>query len=61
MSATLIYLIGYVIFVIGAAMGANMLGVSQRWIMIGVIILLGIGITTAATRTRRQEPPAEGR
>jgi hypothetical protein len=34
------------------------LGVSQTYIMIGAVILLGIGIFTAATRTRAKDPPA---
>lgn len=59
MSATLIYLIGFVVFIIGAAMAAHLAGMSQRWITVLVIVLLGIGITTAATRTRRPEPPGE--
>jgi hypothetical protein len=61
MSSTLLYLIGYLIFTTGAAIAAHWVGVPQRWIVVGVLILLGIGVTTAATRTRRPEPPAEQR
>jgi len=57
MSSTLMYLIGYVIFTTGAAIAAHWVGVPQRWIAVGVMILLGIGLTTAATRTHRHEPP----
>ena len=59
MSATIIYLIGFIVFTAGVAMAAHLAGMSQRWLTALVIVLLGIGITTAATRTRRPEPPGE--
>jgi hypothetical protein len=53
-----VYLIGYVIFVAGVAMGANLLGVPARWIGVMMLVLVGMGIFMGATRTKRDDPPA---
>jgi hypothetical protein len=54
----LLYLIGFVVFIAGLAWLATVAGISQTYIMIGAVILLGIGIFTAVTRTRSKDPPA---
>jgi apolipoprotein N-acyltransferase len=54
----LLYIIGFIVFIAGLAWLATALGLSQTYIMIGAVILLGIGIFTAATRTRAKDPPA---
>jgi positive regulator of sigma E activity len=53
----LLYLIGFIVFIAGLAWLATVLGVSQTYIMIGAVILLGIGIFSAAARTRAKDPP----
>jgi positive regulator of sigma E activity len=53
-----LYLIGFVVFIAGLAWLATTLGLSQTYVMIGAVILLGVGIFTAATRTRAKDPPA---
>jgi hypothetical membrane protein len=53
-----LYLIGFVVFIAGLAWLATVLGVSQTYVMIGAVILLGIGIFTAATQTRAKDPPS---
>ena len=55
MSFTL-YLIGYVILIVGLVIGANMLHVPPRWIGVGVVVLVGLGILTGVTNTRRRDP-----
>ena len=35
-----------------------MAGLATQWIAMGAIVLLGIGIVTAVSRTRRKDPPA---
>ena len=57
MSSYGLYLIGFVVLIAGLAYAASVLGVSQTWIIIGVIILLGIGIISGVTRTRRPDTP----
>ena len=53
-----LYLIGYAIFLAGVAWGLNVIGVPQLYISIAVVVLLGIGIFTGATRTRSKDPPS---
>jgi len=53
----LLYLIGFIVFIAGLAWIATAIGVSQTYIMIGAVILLGIGIFSAAARARSQDPP----
>ena len=52
----LLYLIGFIVFIAGLAWLATVMGLSQTYIMIGAVILLGIGIFMAATRTRAKDP-----
>ena len=54
----LLYLIGFIVFIAGLAWLATTVGISQTYVMIGAVILLGIGIFTAATGTRAKDPPA---
>ena len=54
----LLYLIGFIVFIAGLAWLATVMGVSQTYIMIGAVILLGIGIFTAVARTRGKDPAA---
>ena len=51
MSAFGTYLIGFVIVILGLALAAHLLNVPGLWIIAGVIVMLGIGIRTATTRT----------
>jgi hypothetical protein len=48
----LLYLLGFVVFIAGLGALATMLGISQMYIMVAAVILLGIGIFTAAAGTR---------
>ena len=51
----LLYLLGFIVFIAGLAWIATVLGVSQTYIMIGAVVLLGIGIFTAITKNRARE------
>jgi hypothetical protein len=50
-----IYLIGYLILIIGLAIGAHLLHMPPRWIGVGVIILAGLGILSGVARTRQRD------
>jgi uncharacterized membrane protein YiaA len=50
-----IYLIGYIIFIIGLAIGAHLLHMPPRWIGVGVLILAGLGILSGVARTRQRD------
>ena len=51
------YLIGFIIVVVGLAIAAYMLGVPSQWIIVGVLVMLGIGIVMATSRTKPKDPP----
>jgi positive regulator of sigma E activity len=57
MSSFGIYVIGFVILIVGLALAANMLGVPTVWIGIGIIVMVGIGVLSAVSNTRRRDPP----
>ena len=50
-----IYLIGYIILIVGLAMGANLMHMPPRWIGVGVVILIGLGVITGVTTTRNRD------
>jgi uncharacterized membrane protein YiaA len=52
------YLIGFVILVIGLAIAAYLLNVPTMWIGVGVIVLVGLGILMATSRTKMKDPPS---
>ena len=54
----LLYLIGFIVFIAGLAWLATVAGVSQTYVMIGAVILLGIGIFTAVSRAREKGSPS---
>jgi uncharacterized membrane protein YiaA len=57
MSSFSTYLIGYFIFIIGLAIAAYLLHVPGQWIGVGALILIGLGILTAAKSTKPPTPP----
>lgn len=50
------YILGFIILVIGLAIGAYLLGAPSTWIAVGVIILIGIGVIMATSRTKPRDP-----
>jgi urea transporter len=46
------YLIGFIILIIGLALGAHLLGVPSTWIIVGIICLIGLGILSAVKKTQ---------
>ena len=60
MSSFALYVVGFLVLIAGLAYGAFLLGVPQHWIGVGVVVLLGIGIISGVSRTRRPDtPPGE--
>ena len=53
-----IYIVGYLILIIGLAVGANLLHVPPKWIGVGVVCLVGIAIIHGVTATRQKDPPS---
>ena len=50
------YLIGFIILIVGLAFGAYLLNVPTTWIAVGVIVLIGVGVLAATTRTKMRDP-----
>jgi uncharacterized membrane protein YiaA len=58
MSSFSTYIVGFVVLILGLALAAFLLNVPPHWILVGVIVLVGLAILTATTRTRPKDPPA---
>ena len=50
-----IYLVGYIIMIVGLGIGAHLLHVPPRWIGVGVLVLAGLGILRGVTNTRQRD------
>lgn len=53
-----LYMLGFIIVIVGLAWGAMVAGVPQTYIIIGAVVLFGIGIISAVKRTRPKDPPS---
>lgn len=53
-----IYMVGFIILVIGLAVGASLMHVPAMWIGVGVLVMVGLGILLGVTRTRQRDPSA---
>ena len=51
-----IYLIGYIILIAGVSYGMHLAHISQRWIMVADLILIGLAIATGVRSTRHKDP-----
>jgi ABC-type polysaccharide/polyol phosphate export permease len=50
-----IYMIGFIIMIIGLAVGAYLMHMPPAWIGVGVIVLIGLGILLGVTSTRQRD------
>ena len=57
MSNFALYMIGMVLVAAGLAYGAHLAGISETWIGIGVLVMLGLGVMGAVSKTRQKEAP----
>lgn len=55
MSSFTLYLIGFIILIGGLAYGACLPGLQPVWIGAGAVVLVGLGIITAVSKTRRRD------
>jgi uncharacterized membrane protein YiaA len=53
-----LYIVGYIILIIGLAIGAHLLHVPQKWIGVSVLCLIGMAIIHGVTATRQKDPPS---
>lgn len=50
------YILGFVVLIVGLGFAAYLLNVPTVWIVAGAIVLLGMAIILATTRTKTKEP-----
>ena len=50
-----IYLAGFIILIIGLAIGAYLVHVPSQWIAVGVVCMVGLAILKGAISTRRPD------
>lgn len=53
-----IYLVGYLVLIVGLSLGANMLNVPLQWIGVGALCLVGIAIVHGVSSTRQKDLPS---
>jgi hypothetical protein len=51
-----LYVLGFVVLIVGLAMAAYLLHVPAMWIGVGVVVLIGIGIISGVANTRQRDP-----
>ena len=54
-----IYIAGYVVLIVGLALGAHFLHINPKWIGVGVICLIGVAVIHGVTATRQKDPPSK--
>ena len=50
-----LYILGFIVLIVGLAVGANLMHIPAQWIGVGVLVLIGLGIVTGATATRQRD------
>ncbi|MCX6122807.1 MAG: hypothetical protein NTX44_14445 [Ignavibacteriales bacterium] len=50
-----LYVVGFVIVIVGLIYGAVLLHVPTQWIVVGSVVLLGIAILTGVKATRQKD------
>jgi hypothetical protein len=59
MSSFALYVLGFIVLIAGVGYGAFLLHVPHTWIIVGALVIIGLGIMSAVTRTKRRDPPSE--
>jgi len=59
MSAFTLYVFGFIVLLAGLIYGAYLIHIPQTWIIVGALVLIGIGVMSAVSHTKRRDPPAE--
>jgi hypothetical protein len=59
MSSFMLYVLGCIVLLGGLGYGAYLLHVPHTWIIVGALVIVGLGIMSAVTRTKRRDPPSE--
>lgn len=57
MSSFSTYIVGFIVLIGGLALAAWLMGAPPVWIIVGVVVMLGVGIISATSRTKPKDPP----
>lgn len=57
MSAFGLYIIGFLVLLAGLGYGAYLIHVPHTWIIVGVLVIVGLGVMSAVSHTKRRDPP----
>lgn len=57
MSAFALYIFGFIVLVMGLAYGAFLLHVPHTWIGVGLLVMIGLGVMSAVSHTKRRDAP----
>jgi hypothetical protein len=50
-----IYIVGFIVLIVGLAVGAHLMHMPAQWIGVGVLVLIGLGVVTGVTHTRQRD------
>jgi hypothetical protein len=50
-----LYIVGFIVLIVGLAIGAHLAHMPPQWIGVGVVVLVGLGIVKAVTNTRQRD------
>ena len=59
MSAFVLYVAGFIILLGGLVYGAFLLHVPHTWIIVGALVMIGLGVMSAVSRTKQRDAPSE--
>ena len=59
MSAFALYVVGFFVLLAGLIYAAVLVHVPQTWIIVGALIVVGMGIMSAVSHTKRRDPPSQ--
>ncbi|MBL6851780.1 MAG: hypothetical protein ISS15_00785 [Alphaproteobacteria bacterium] len=57
MSAFALYVIGFFVLLAGLIYAAYLVHIPQTWIIVGALVVVGLGIMSAVSHTKRRDPP----
>ncbi len=58
MSAFTLYVVGFFVLLIGLVYAAYLVHVPHTWIVVGALVVVGLGIMSAVSHTKRRDPPS---
>jgi positive regulator of sigma E activity len=58
MSSFTLYIVGFFVLLAGMIYAAYLVHVPHTWIVVGALIVVGLGIMSAVSHTKRRDPPS---